>query len=88
MALTSCRVYRLHGSVVIGRAPGCGIQLHDRHVSRRHCELHWDGGGYRLIDLGARNGVFVNGQRVAHSRLHDDDVIAVGVQQLLFKTVN
>jgi pSer/pThr/pTyr-binding forkhead associated (FHA) protein len=88
LTLTSCRIYRLDGSVVIGRAPGCGIQLHDRHVSRRHCELQSYGGQYRLVDLGARNGVFINGRRVAHSWLHDDDIIAVGLQRLVFKAVN
>lgn len=88
VALTSCRIYRLYGSVVIGRARECGIQLHDRHVSRRHCELQSFGSEYRLVDLGARNGVFVNGRRVAHSWLHDDDIIAVGVQELVFKALN
>jgi EAL domain-containing protein (putative c-di-GMP-specific phosphodiesterase class I) len=37
----------------------------DRVVSRRHAEIEWRDGILRLIDVEARNGVFVNGERMA-----------------------
>jgi len=88
MSLDCRHVYPLRGVVVIGRAPGCEIRLADRHVSRRHCELRVDGGDVRLIDLGARNGVFVNGHRIHDCGLHDDDVICLGRRRFRFKIVN
>jgi EAL domain-containing protein (putative c-di-GMP-specific phosphodiesterase class I) len=37
----------------------------DRVVSRRHAEVEWRDNLLRLIDVEARNGVFVNGERMA-----------------------
>ncbi len=37
-----------------------------------------DDGGYRIEDLGARNGVFVNRRRVDSHRLEDGDEIQIG----------
>ena len=33
-------------------------------VSRRHAELQWVNGELQIIDLGSRNGTFVDGQRL------------------------
>ncbi len=37
-----------------------------------------DDGGYRIEDLGARNGVYVNRRRVEAMRLEDGDEIQIG----------
>lgn len=50
-------------SYVIGRHPECEIVLADRMVSRRHARLRVRG-GVLLEDLGATNGVFVDGARI------------------------
>ena len=56
-------------SVLVGRAPECGLRLDHPSVSRRHAELRREGEGWRLTDLGSKNGSFLNGERVSNSLL-------------------
>ena len=75
-------------SWAIGRGDGCAVMLDSRSVSRLHALIQRrDGGDYALVDLGSRNGCFVNGQRVSIPRiLSDNDRLAFGDQELLFRT--
>ena len=66
--------------VTIGRSPDSDVVLDDRSVSRHHARLlREDDGGYRLEDVGSRNGTFVNRRRVESRRLDDGDEIQLGV---------
>ena len=47
-------------------------------VSREHLEIRREKEGYRLIDLGSRNGVLVNGIDTKDSYLKDGDEIKIG----------
>jgi hypothetical protein len=38
-------------SLVIGRGSGADIDLESRFVSRRHCEIHWDGCRVTMTEL-------------------------------------
>lgn len=49
------------GETVIGRRPGCQIQLEATVVSGRHARLVREGGTIWLEDLGSRNGTTLNG---------------------------
>ncbi len=71
----------------IGRGEGCAIQLDSRSVSRLHALIQrWDAGDYYLIDLGSRNGSFVNRRRVSLPlRLHDQDRLVFAEQELQFR---
>ncbi len=51
----------------IGRAGDCHVCLETRWVSRVHARILREETGYRLLDAGSKNGVFVNGQRVVES---------------------
>lgn len=72
----------------IGRGDGCAVMLDSRSVSRLHALIQRrDDGDYSLVDLGSRNGCFVNGQRVSLPRiLCDGDRLVFGDQQLLFRS--
>ncbi len=74
-------------SWAVGRGEGCVVMLDSRAVSRLHALIQRrDGGEYALVDLGSRNGCFVNGQRVSLPRvLKDRDRLAFGDQELLFR---
>ncbi len=48
----------------IGRAGTSGLQLRDEAVSKRHARIEWSGGQPVLLDLGSRNGTFVDGVAV------------------------
>lgn len=62
--------------ILIGRGAECQISIPARWVSRHHARLRWEAGQYVLEDLGSKNGVFVNGQRVVRPRpLRDGDRI-------------
>jgi NHLM bacteriocin system ABC transporter ATP-binding protein len=50
--------------VTIGRAEDCTIVLPEGGVSRRHAVIETTPKGFRLIDAGSANGVFVRDERV------------------------
>lgn len=53
------------GICTIGRAPSNHLRLSDASVSRRHAIVHaQDSSQYWLIDLGSRNGTFLNDSRI------------------------
>jgi adenylate cyclase len=62
--------------------------LDSRSVSRLHALIQRkDGGDYALVDLGSRNGSFVNTRRVTVPVvLNDHDRLVFGDQELLFCT--
>jgi adenylate cyclase len=70
----------------IGRGDGCTIMLDSRSVSRLHALIQRrDTGDFSLVDLGSRNGSFVNSRRVSVPVvLHDGDHVIFGDQELSF----
>ena len=75
-------------SWAIGRGDGCAVLLDSRSVSRLHALIQRrEAGDYSLVDLGSRNGSFVNGRRVSlPTVLNDQDRIVFGDQELIFFT--
>ena len=71
--------------VSIGRLRDCDVTLDDVKVSRRHAEVHPDGDGYLVMDLGSTNGTTVNGFAIDRHRLVDGDLIGVGGATLRFE---
>jgi pSer/pThr/pTyr-binding forkhead associated (FHA) protein len=63
--------------VVIGRHPQCDITLNVPQISRRHCCLTELNGEVLVRDLGSRNGVWINGQRVRLGRLRPGDELSI-----------
>ena len=74
-------------SWAIGRGDGCAVMLDSRSVSRLHALIQRkDAGDLALVDLGSRNGSFVNGNRVSFPvTLNDRDRLLFGDQQLIFR---
>lgn len=54
-----------YGDHTVGRGGGASIRLDDHDVSRRHARLEVDSDGVWVHDLGSKNGVFANGERVS-----------------------
>ena len=42
-------------------------------------------GGYRIIDEGSSNGIYVNGARVTDATLHPGDEVAIGGTRFRFE---
>ncbi len=64
--------------VTLGRDPASGICVADRSLSRTHCVLAFEGGGWVIRDLGSANGTFVNGIQIQQQALRDGDQIRAG----------
>ena len=64
----------------IGRASNNDIVVEESGVSRRHAAIRNDPSGFWIMDLGSRNGTFVNGEQIEGEgvRLHDMDRIELG----------
>jgi hypothetical protein len=70
----------------IGRSRQCDVVLTDPNVSRRHADLRPRGGSWVLSDLGATNGVLINGRRIdAPEVLSPGDRIELGTSVLTFE---
>ena len=52
-------------TIIVGRAPDADIVLEDQFASRHHAEIRYMDGAYQVYDLNSKNGVIVNGQRLA-----------------------
>jgi DNA-binding NtrC family response regulator len=67
--------------LVIGRDvdPGAGIRLPSDRASKRHAEIvPARGGGWRLCDLGSRNGTWVGGARIDSAVLDPGAIVRLG----------
>jgi pSer/pThr/pTyr-binding forkhead associated (FHA) protein len=72
-------------ALVIGRSAASDIQVSSGLVSRRHARLSLTNLGVMVEDLGSRNGVFVNSERVVGSaRLRVGDRITVGDEVFVY----
>lgn len=67
------------GESLIGRTRACHLRVDDPTVSRRHARLLVVRDVCTIADLGSRNGVKINGEKIHDARpLSDGDVVAVG----------
>jgi DNA-binding response OmpR family regulator len=58
--------YELEKEIItVGRAPTCEIMLEDQYASRQHAELRRIESAYQVHDLHSKNGVLVDGVRLA-----------------------
>jgi hypothetical protein len=74
----------VEGEFVIGRGATAALCLDDPLVSRAHARLNVDTESVSIEDLGSRNGVKVNGQRIQGTRaLAAGDQILIGSQEMV-----
>ena len=72
----------IDGSITIGRDPSCNLFFSDKKLSRRHARLDCDTSGVKLVDLGSRNGTWVNDERVQETLIQPGDAIRLGGLEL------
>ncbi len=78
------KTYRIANRIVLGRSPQCDVQIEDGGASRQHAALEQGpDGAVRIVDLGSRNGTFVNGEQVSREVLKDGDKIQIGDTTIL-----
>ena len=77
-------MFKVEGTVDLGRDKKAGIRLVDEGISRRHCQARQLPMGKLLIkDLGSTNGTFFNGERIDSEVLSDGDKIQIGSSTIL-----
>ncbi len=76
----------LTGDVSIGRHPSQQIQVMDRLVSKQHCQVVRRPDGWQILDVGSRNGTFVNNKRLTEAtKLAHGDRIMVGATRITYE---
>jgi predicted component of type VI protein secretion system len=71
------------GEFAVGRNASCQLSLDDPLVSRRHALLVVSGDTVTVRDLGSRNGVLVNGEKIEGTvTVGDGDRILIGAQEM------
>lgn len=80
--------WALSSTLMVGRDPGCDIQVQDRQVSRFHARITPTPEGVIIEDLGSKNGTNHNGvELTAPIMLQDGDLLGIALaQQFLFLT--
>jgi predicted component of type VI protein secretion system len=76
----------LAGSLILGRSPECDIPVKDIMLSRTHCRIEPHGGGWKIIDLGSKNGTHVGWTKVQTHVLNEGDWLRMGRTRLTFFT--
>lgn len=78
-------LYALPDSIVVGRGTASDWQLDDPSLSRKHCQLKWNGSALTVEDLGSANGTRV-GARSARTAIPvgPDDVVQLGTVMISF----
>lgn len=72
------------GRFLIGRSTDCQLSLDDPLVSRKHALLTVTDDSVEVQDLGSRNGVLVNDEKIAGSRqIGHGDRIMIGSQSMV-----
>ena len=65
-------------TVRLGRTADNDITIDDEFVSSAHLELRRTDSGWELVDLGSRNGTFVDGERIRSRALQHETLIRLG----------
>lgn len=74
------------GAVKIGKLPQNDIILDDASVSGSHAMISFEGGAYKISDLGSKNGTSLNDARITEPRaLQHGDLIKMGHCTLTFR---
>ncbi len=72
-------------AIVIGRDPSCDLFFVNQKLSRRHARVEPGPDGARLVDLGSRNGMWVNEERVGERWPQRGDAIRLGGLRIGFE---
>ncbi len=74
------------GRTTLGRSSGNDIFISDLALSRYHAAFDFEDDQVSVVDVGSRNGIFVNDSLIkAPVRLRDGDRLRIGSSRILFR---
>ncbi|MCY2961997.1 MAG: FHA domain-containing protein [Planctomycetota bacterium] len=79
------RNFDVRAGATFGRTAECQVTLRDPSVSRVHARLEEAATGWRVVDTGSRNGLFVRDERVPAAEIEDGDEFRLGEVLLRFR---
>ena len=80
-------VFLLAGeSTVIGRSEECELVINDPWISSRHCLIEGRCDELWAVDLGSRNGTYVDGRRIHEAALREGSRLAFGATEGVVRT--
>lgn len=77
--------FEFEAGALVGRDPDCAVRLRDPSVSRKHARLEHGERGWSIVDTQSRNGVHVDGKRVATVELADGAEVTLGEVLVRFR---
>lgn len=76
----------VEGKNVIGRDPSARIRFASGSLSRQHAAILVEGEQATIVDLGSKNGTFVDGERVVDPHvLRDGMTLRFGTMELVYR---
>jgi len=79
------RTFDVSAGATFGRTAECQVILRDASVSRAHARLERGESGWRVVDSGSRNGLYLRDARVPTVELSDGDEFRLGEVVLRFR---
>jgi pSer/pThr/pTyr-binding forkhead associated (FHA) protein len=70
--------------LVIGRDELCDLRIQGEWISRHHAAIFRNSQATIVVDLGSKNGTFVNGKRISKFVLVNNDIISLGDHRVKF----
>jgi predicted component of type VI protein secretion system len=77
--------HELTGQAIVGRSPDCDVVVRDVLLSRHHCRFESKDGAWVVVDLGSKNGTFIEGRKVECQPLSDADIVRCGRTRIIFR---
>ena len=74
--------------MTIGRGEECEAIILHSSISREHARIRKVKQGYVLLDLQSRNGIYINGRKVAENLLRDGMQVRIGDVEFIFYAAN
>lgn len=74
--------------LIVGRHPSCDVPTVDRRVSLFHCAILRDGGALVVVDLGSRNGTFIDHARTSCATIARQASVRFGRQRFDLRCSN
>jgi len=71
--------------IIIGRDLNCNIIIDDKKISKFHCRIMREDGKYILLDLGSKNGTYINGYSIKRHILSNHDIIQIADKSIIFR---
>ncbi|BDG01392.1 adenylate/guanylate cyclase domain-containing protein [Anaeromyxobacter oryzae] len=74
-----------HDPTIVGRAETCDAAIPDSWISSRHCRFERRGAEWWIVDLGSRNGTYLDGRRISEAPVRDGSRVCLGQTEAVIR---